>query len=89
MHFMFKTEQEHLLYLLVPFLIWMAYLNPWIFLIQNLVLIDLKIIFCLCCLPIVVMFGLVNAPGIEVLYLDPSMIMHQITKTASVYSDAI
>ena len=48
-----------------------------------------KLIFCLCCLPIVVMFGLVNAPGIEVLYLDPSMIMHQITKTASVYSDAI
>ena len=48
-----------------------------------------KLIFCLCCLPIVVMFGLVNAPGIEVLYLDLSMIMHQITKTASVYSDAI
>ena len=45
--------------------------------------------FCLCCLPFVVMFGLVNAPGIEVLYLDLSMMMHQITKTASVYSDAI
>ena len=35
------------------------------------------------------MFGLVNAPGIEVLYLDLSMMMHQITKTASVYSDAM